>query len=119
MKIGAPTASQLARKVAVIEAVTFRAGRRHRLSVVDIGGSYLYLRDTARSGQYRTPAMQRCRTRLRCPRLLPTADMIEMVGTGAFAEAIQEHLEAVTAALGRRVAAGDAVVHWPAVVTTP
>jgi hypothetical protein len=45
--------------------------------------------------------------------------MIEMVVTGASAEAIQEHLEAVTAASERRVAARDAIVHWPAVVTTP
>jgi hypothetical protein len=140
MKIGAPTASQLAPKFAAIEAAGFRAGRRHRLTVVDIdspddrlmacfgvtiarqnpsGGSHLYFRDTARSGYYRTPAMQRSRTRLRCLRLLPTADMIEMVVTGASAEAIQEHLEAVTAASERRVAAADAIVHWPAVVTTP
>jgi hypothetical protein len=36
MKIGAAIASQLAPKLAAIEAAGFRAGRRHRLTVVDI-----------------------------------------------------------------------------------
>lgn len=47
---------------------------------------------------------------LRCLCLLLTADILEMAVTGASAEAIEKHLEAVISAAERRIVTDAAVI---------